>query len=602
MIAIGDVALVDVSLILAVYAVVVLCHSIGRRLILRRLSIILSLAVALWSVANAAYTFSVGAQLRLEVLTTLIYDARYCWPIVWSRARSALWLTLAGGIVATGVMVWMAWRVFRPPPLPRDRRRELPRIAMALGMLVVAIGVQRLCQRHSDLGYLGEGLRQSPHVEVIRSILASGSGDEMGAARQIARANERSVGLPATSGADLPNIVIVLMESVAYWTSLEDPDRSVTPVLRELAELGVEFTTTRAGITVTNKSIFAALTGVSPMVYPKKVEGVLVDRPYESLATVLRRCGYRSGFFQMARAESFYAGMLANLGFDQFWSRANLEDPSKHLSYAAGDDFAVLEPAFTWATQESEPYLLVLMTSIAHDPYVVPARFGGPRETTLDKFLHCVEVTDAFLGEVRRRIKTSNSPRDTLLCAIADHGEAFPFQHGLWGHLEVPFEEALRIPWVIWWPEKLKPRQIETPCHILDVTPTILALLGFDIRQADFDGEDALRPLGGAADRRHFFSGFGRGAFRGYVEGTTKYVYTPQTGTVLQYNLVDDPEEKSPIQVAPPEADGVIEALTQWERQQRLDFPAGRDVKPRLLFDHWRAWSSGQRSWSYYVP
>jgi len=266
----------------------------------------------------------------------------------------------------------------------------------------------------------------------------------------------------------------------------------------------------------------------------------------------------------------------------------------------------MLEPAFTWARQETSPYLLVFMTSIAHDPYVVPERFGGPRETDLDRFLHCVEVTDVFLGELRRWIEKSDSSRDTLLCVIADHGEAFPFRHGLWGHLEVPFEEAIRIPWVIWWPARPKEVQagsrVDTPCHILDVTPTILSLVGFDIKQeAGFDGKNAL-DASLDPNRRHFFAGFGRNAFRGYVQGETKYIYTPQAGSVVQYDLSGDRLEKSAIPVEGQEADEVIETLRQWERRQRLDFPAGRSIPPRLLFGHWRSWSSGRDSRSYYVP
>jgi len=275
--AVGDIVLIDLAVILAVYVLVVLCHLVRRRLTFRRLAILLSLAVALWSVADAAYMLNMRCQLRLELLMTLVHDAWYCWPIVWSRAKEAPWLTLAGGAVAGVALIWMFPKVLRPPPLPRDRRRELPRIAIALGVLAAAVGVQRLCQKYSDLGYAGVQWRLSTHVGLVRSILTSGWGDDAGPTRRIPRANERDVDRPAAD-VDLPNIVIVIMESVAYWTtSLADPDRSATPVLRGLADEGVEFTTTRAGITITNKSIFSALTGVWPAVHPKKVD--LPDGP-----------------------------------------------------------------------------------------------------------------------------------------------------------------------------------------------------------------------------------------------------------------------------------------------------------------------------------
>lgn len=371
-------------------------------------------------------------------------------------------------------------------------------------------------------------------------------------------------------------------------------------MLAELASQGAEFTVARATVTVTNKSIFGALTGVSAGVHPKKTEGVLVDPPYESLPTILGRRGYRAGFFEMARAESFYPGMLANLGFELFWSRENLEDPSTHLTYAASDDFLMLEPAFEWARKEPNPYLLFLLTSVAHDPYVAPAWFGPPAKTEVDRYVQCVEFTDAFLGEVRRMIERQGSPRETLLCVVSDHGEAFPFQHGLTGHIEVPFDETLRIVWLIHWPGKVPAGQrVDTPCSILDITPTLLTLLGFGIDQAGFEGQDALGPLN--PDRRHFFAGLGNGAPRGFVQGSVKYVYTPQAQAVLRYDLAADPAETQPVTLNGAAASRVIEALGQWQSERNMDFPADRFVN-RVIYDHWRAWSSGQDSWAYYRP
>ena len=51
------------------------------------------------------------------------------------------------------------------------------------------------------------------------------------------------------------------------------------------------------------------------------------DARGESLATILGRHGYRSGFFEMSRGPWEGApGLFANLGFDLGWFRENLQD------------------------------------------------------------------------------------------------------------------------------------------------------------------------------------------------------------------------------------------------------------------------------------
>lgn len=604
LVAFGDVALTDVAVFLGAYALISCCHLRRGGRLLPRLSILAALLIAAWSVLDSVWLFTVGSPLRIEVLGLLVHDAGHCWPIVLWRARGdplPVLLALIGlGVVA----LWTIRRLWRARPPAEERTNLFRRIGVALGLLVLAMAAQYLCQSQSDLGYAGMLLRPSSHLGVARSLVLWGWSERdegLSGEQRLARAGQRRITPPDVESTGLPHIVVVLAESVAHWsTTLADPLQPTTPVLSRLAAEGAEFVTTRVGVTRTNKSMFAVMAGVSPSIEPEKVEAVLVDPPYESLATILECYGYRAGFFQMAKAESCHAPLFANLGFQQFWSRENLEDPSKHLTYVAGDDFAMLDPAFAWAQQQPGPCLLVLMTSVAHDPYTVPQWYGPPPEAEVERYLQSVEFTDFFLGEVRKRIAQLDTGRGTVLSVIGDHGEGFPFQHDLWGHLDIPFDEALRVPWVVWWPEKVSAgTRVEAPCSILDVTPTLLALLGFDIHQAGFEGRDALAPLDASA--RHYFACWGNNAPRGYVEGASKYIYSPPADAVVRYDLLSDPLEMSPVTLEGAAAREVIETLDRWQRERKLHFPADRFVK-RLLFEHWPAWSSGRSSWSYYRP
>jgi membrane-anchored protein YejM (alkaline phosphatase superfamily) len=604
LVAFGDVALTDVAVFLGAYALIRCCHLGRGGRLLPGLSILLALLLALWSVLDSAWMFTVGSPLRIEVLGLLIHDAGHCWPIVLSRAQDNVVSMFLAVIVLGVVAYWSIRRMRRVRPRVEERRKLLRRIGAALGLLALAVGGQHLCQRQSGLGYTGMLLRPSSHLGVAQALAPWGWGGQaegLPDEQRLPRAGQRRINPPDVASTELPNVVVVLAESVGHWaTTLADPLQPTTPVLARLAAEGVEFTTTRVCVTRTHKSMFAVMMGVSPSIEPEKVEAVLVDPPYESLATVLQGCGYRAGFFQMAKAESCHPPLFANMGFQHFWSRENLEDPSKHLTYIAGDDFAMLDPAFAWARQQPGPYLLMLMTSVAHDPYTVPRWYGSPRQTEVERYSQCVEYTDAFLGEVRERIGQLGAQRETLLCVIGDHGEGFPFQHELWGHLDIPFDEALRVPWVVWWPQKVPAgTRVQAPCSILDVTPTLLALLGFDIREAGFEGRNALGPP--EAGVRHYFACWGNRAPRGYVEGDSKYIYNPQAAAVVRYDLSQDPLETSPVTLRGTAAREVVQTLDKWQRERKLHFPADRFVK-RVLFEHWPAWSSGRNSWAYYRP
>jgi hypothetical protein len=163
----------------------------------------------------------------------------------------------------------------------------------------------------------------------------------------------------------------------------------------------------------------------------------------------------------------------------------------------------------------------------------------------------------------------------------------------------VPFEELIRVPWVMRWPGRLEPgTRIEWPCSQLDVTPTILSLLGFDIANASFDGRNALEPQ--PDDRRLYFSSWFRRSPIGYVEGDRKVIYWPYLDRVFEYDLSRDPKEQDPRVIEGPAREEVIESVQRWKRQARQQTPPA-ELREWLLFHHWRTFGSGRRGWTEYV-
>lgn len=583
-------------------AVLALGYAIRPGRAVARVGLVLTLTVVGWSVLNGAWLAVTGVQLQWGVLAVILRHPAEFWPVVPPHLRSHVVLTVAGVLVGLAVGAWVVWRLVRPVTVARGRRAWVW-WSSAFACLVVVLALADRCVQVSGGG---ESIRQvlgySSHWLLARSLVAGTEVEDAAGAdgRRLVYAGERDVVLPSVATPDLPNVVLVALESLSYVINDPcTPEHAAMPTLARLSADSVALTNARAMVPQSGKAFWSILTGTTPDVGPDYVEAVLTDRPVESLATVLRRVGYRSAFFKMAKGTFECApGLYTNLGFDWAWFRENLKDPSAHVGYLGGDDFRMLDPLLTWAGQDAAPFLVVLTTSVTHDPYAVPAWFEPPADSTYDRYLQTLRYTDAFLAALWERLESRQSARETLLCVLADHGESFRAESHLirW----VPYEEMLRVPWVLHWPGHLPAgTRHDWPVCQLDVTPTLLTLLGFDVSAAGFEGRDALVPA--AAGRRSYFSAWYKGSPVGYIEDARKRMYWPGSGQVLEYDVGSDPGEGNAVVVAPAEGETVIAETGQWMRAAHISLP-GKRFRQRFVFDHWWVFSSGRYARAYYVP
>ena len=597
-----EVILADVIFFAAAALAIVLSYRYKPRPFVARCALLLSGFVLLWSLLNGIWLARTGIQLQPLVLNALIYNLLEFWPTVWTHLCQMFGGAVPLVLVACGILTWTCWRLAKPPRVlaTRTRRNRRARwFAVLLAVAVVGQGVV-LVARTSDMTY--EALSFSSHWSgVVKTVLrVSEVWNPAERNRVPVYAGERKLVLPPRPPHGYPNVVLVLLESVSHRvTSLADPESGLTPNLLRFAAEGVELGPTRVPVSQTGKAYWAAFTGTTPDIERDYTEAVLADRPYESLMTILRRCGYRSAFFTMAKG-TFEAGpaTMANMGFDWAWHRENLQDPGAHLGYLGGDDFRLIEPAFAWIDKGAGPFLLVMITSIAHDPYDVPSWFGVPAEGRYEKYLQTVRFSDAFLGELLSQLRRCGLDENTILCVVGDHGHSFRGDDllGRW----VPYEEVIRVPWVIRWPGHVGPNQrADWPCSQLDVTPTILSLMGFDIAEAGFDGCDALQP-GDPSRRCHFSSWLGNSPL-GYIEGTRKWFYWPYIDKVFMFDLALDPGEQTPVSVYGAQAERVKTDVLRWQAESWIRFPDER-YRERVLFDHWHTFSSGRSAWARFEP
>ncbi len=566
-----------------------------------RCVLLAAVAVLGWSVLNGAWLIGTSVQLQPGVLVMLVQSFADFWPLVSEqlKEKSGPALVMAASLALAAA--WLLFRLLRPAPA-RSRRDHARRAAVAALALAFAVAGFR-ADRRRDRAYANEVVRFSSHWYALAQVTAGvlASADVESPARTLPRRGERRLRLPEAPAGERPNVVLVLLESISYEaSSLGDPATSAMPRLEALAAEGVELVKTRAPVSQTNKAFWAVLTGTMPDIQSDYAESTLVDRPYESLPSLLARSGYESAFFQMSKG-SFggVPGLFSNLGFDWAWFRENLEDESAHLGFLNGDDFRMIEPMLEWVDERRRPFLLGVINSISHQPYKLPSwHRHEPAGSLEQRHAQAIRLTDVWLGQLLDQLARRRLLDDTLICVLGDHGESFrpEARRVRW----VPFEEVIRVPWVMRWPGRLAAgSKIEWPVSQLDVTPTLLELLGYGVEDTGFDGVDALQQV--PPDRRLYFSAWFRNSPVGFVEGDRKLVYWPYVDKLFEYDLRADPDEQAPRTLEGPERERWLGEIRRWQQSSRMVIPRRR-FRDRLLFDHWRTFSSGRFTKAFYVP
>jgi glucan phosphoethanolaminetransferase (alkaline phosphatase superfamily) len=563
-----------------------------------RLNLILAILVTLWSFVNIGWLFASSVQLQPGIFRILITGFGEHWPLVQAHIQSRWLMFIFLGLIFLMVLIYFFWKLVWPKPVSMLRRPKVIRALVIIFLLALLIAIGPAIEAKADIDFKTEALCFSSHWYALTVPFRNTNERPLGN-RKIHYAGERNVVMPANIAGNRPNVVLILLESVPYCeTSLANPQFDTTPHLQNLAAEGVEFQTTRVVIPQTTKAFWTVFTGTRPMIESTFLEAVPAETPYESLASILARAGYRCGFFEMSKG-SFECGpgLFWNLSFEWAWFRENMEDPSVHLGRLGGDDCRAIEPAFQWAVQQESPFFLAMISTVAHHPFMVPSEFGEPQTDMYANYQKAVKYTDYFLGEICQQLKTLGLEDNTLLCVLGDHGISFrnDFDSARW----VPYEELIAVPWVVRWPGKVAAGQkIDSPCSQMDVAPTLLSLMGFDVSQAGFEGLDALGDV--PEDRRLYFSSWYDNSPRGYIESGQKFVYWPYLDKVVMFDLDNDSKELKSIPVAPELSHAVISSVIEWQNQSLISFEPTRFTE-QFLFNHWKTFSAGGKAWAYYV-
>jgi arylsulfatase A-like enzyme len=422
-----------------------------------------------------------------------------------------------------------------------------------------------------------------------------------------------------------PDLVLIVMDTVrADRTSLYGYRRDTTPHLRQLARRATVYNHAVAPSNYTLPTHASLFTGLYPRRHGAYRVGEVhapLDESFVTLAEILAERGYATAAVS-ANSAMVTADFGLAQGFRFFKTHYLLPGgpylrravhkllafsgvPILEAQYQSADDIsdAVL-PLLDDLTARRRPFFLFVNYMDAHSPRTAPARFtrpfsdGSPRLSfgrfkrlrseieSMKRNLTKAEISfidaeydgavahvDARIGELVERLKRAGRFENTLLIVTSDHGEALG-DHHMFDHGFTVYQHQVGIPLLVKYPRQDAPAAVSSPASLVDVMPTVLDVLGFDI-PAGLDGM-SLRRLGGSDGHSVFSTSFphdfhGPKAIERYRTGVEAVVsgswklHSYGSGEMELYDLSSDPAEQlDRFKKDSPDVKSLLAHLSEW--------------------------------------
>ena len=438
--------------------------------------------------------------------------------------------------------------------------------------------------------------------QFLKLATVAGCGVLSGCMRQTAR---------LTAKTDKPNILFILIDDMG-WKDIGCSGSTYydTPHIDKLASEGIRFLNAYSAAPVCTPSRGAIFSGKCPArtqlttVFngPAGPDDRLHDRSkyrgekdqyFEArhrhalpkteviLAQAVADGGYRTGFFgkwHIGECPDYYPDnrgfhvakgyrRVHGLKYGHFGDRwpkgnfANLPDP-KPTDFIP--DILTDECIGFMKSNRDRPFLAVLSHYIVHTPItpkpekVAKYRKRKAMDQNNPAYAALIESVDDSVGRLLQSIRELGLENNTLVIFTSDNGGYTPkntSNYPLMGGKSFPFEAGMKVPFIVKWPERIKPGTSEKRVVGMDIYPTILAAAGLPLRpEQHVDGLDLMPLLTQDATlmQRPIVFHFphythATGPFSAIIENDWKLIrfYNDEHGAYLLYNLAADPEEQN---------------------------------------------------------
>ncbi len=270
------------------------------------------------------------------------------------------------------------------------------------------------------------------------------------------------------------NVVIIMLESFGNeWVGAAGAKKSFTPFLDSLTKVSLYF---KNGISNGKKSIEAVPSIVSSL--PSLLDNPYISSTYgnnklESIASILGKHGYESGFFHGATNGSMrFDGFAAQAGFDHYFGRREYNNDD-HFDQSWG----ILDEYFNpWTARKltsfKQPFFATLFTLSSHHPYFIPKHMRGKLRKGPQPICESIHYGDYSLRKFFEEAQRQPWYNNTIFVLCADHTSATNSE------LYNQRTEMYKIPILFFDPQgRIKPKKELRVFQHVDIMPTVLDLL-----------------------------------------------------------------------------------------------------------------------------
>lgn len=426
---------------------------------------------------------------------------------------------------------WAVWK-FRPEfirPVLRGRGRRIAMWIAVLGMLGNVVAGLAAPAPDVTIASQRRGLVNAQLLEIVHStyttqvrIDASDPGSVAAAIAQVGGEPVATAPVLQPGVAAGRHVILVLVESLqSMAVGLEVGGQAVTPNLDRLAADGVSFPNTYSQVGPGNTSDCEYL--MSSSAYPSPTEPTSEKYGGQAIPGLVRTLG-----------EAGYATLTFHANEVTFWNRDELYPALGYTEVYAEDFFegaqtvglgpsdqylfATAAPVLADLDAGGRPFVASFVTLTGHHPFNLPDSLvqlelpEAYRGTLVGHYLESMHYTDQALGEFFEALRVSGVYDNSVIVIVGDH---FGLQQSQMSAQDLalaeeilgrPYNDADRfnVPLVIAVPGEGQGVSLERPTGQVDIAPTVLGLLGYDVSGLPLFGRDALATEAGLLGFRYY--------------------------------------------------------------------------------------------------
>ncbi len=455
--------------------------------------------------------------------------------------ETPLWLSggfVSGFIIFTFLPLFIIRKWDKKNAMQIVRKSKTPYFVLI--PVVIAIAVFAFIKPHSLPAY-GE----NANTLIAKTAVARHAEDEISGPKEKLFDTKNA----KLKGDSKTNLVIILLESTrASATSMFPPYYPTTPFLKSLTQNSLWMSRAYPVVPHTSKALVSALCGIPPSTPMPIIESVKGGIPGRCLAELLKQKGYKSAFFQSAKQEfEGRPGLVENVGFNDFFPHSRLPNEGfMRVNTFGYEDDIMVEPTREWVKKNKDkPLFLTYLTLTPHHTYHSPDKYGVEKYSDKEKFndyLNAVHYVDQFTKNIFQMFKDEGLYENTVFVIVGDHGEGFG-EHGFYQHDSVIWEEGIHIPMIIHKSGEFEEgKKVNQVTNQLDILPTVLPMMGFEIEKGRYPGSD-LRHVDEHEERMLFVHCWYDRKCLAAIKGNSKFIYHFGFMDDAFYDLEKDPLE-----------------------------------------------------------